>query len=158
MSIKDAEGQPIAAGLEGVASAASIDLSPAADVLGALRDVDIHVITDVTAPLLGPRGAVQAFGSQKGLKPVDFDHAEAAIERFADLLLEAFTKHPPACPNGHRHARPDAGANACAVDLSITTPGVGAAGGDAGVEAGFWPCGCWPCCGGHRAGGADCPC
>lgn len=129
VSIKDAEGQPIAAGLEGVASAASIDLSPAADVLGALRDVDIHVITDVTAPLLGPRGAVQAFGSQKGLKPVDFDHAEAAIERFADLLLEAFTKHPPACPNVHRHARPDAGANACAVDLSITTPGVGAAGG-----------------------------
>ncbi|WP_425592418.1 glycerate kinase [Corynebacterium argentoratense] len=53
VSIKDAEGQPIAAGLEGVASAASIDLSPAADVLGALRDVDIHVITDVTAPLLG---------------------------------------------------------------------------------------------------------
>ncbi|MCF1764666.1 glycerate kinase [Corynebacterium argentoratense] len=145
VSIKDAEGQPIAAGLEGVASAASIDFSPAADVLDALCDVDVHVITDVTAPLLGPRGAVQAFGPQKGLKPVDFDHAEAAIERFSDLLLEAFAKHRPSRsdaqrparhdahrPSGsdaHHLTRHDAGTNYCDVDLSITTPGVGAAGG-----------------------------
>ena len=145
VSIKDASGQPIAAGLEGVASAASIDFSPAADVLDALCDVDIHVITDVTAPLLGSRGAVQAFGPQKGLKTVEFDEAEAAIERFSDLLLEAFAKHRPSGsdaqrparhdahrPSGsdaHHLTRHDAGTNYCDVDLSITTPGVGAAGG-----------------------------
>ena len=129
VSIKDASGQPIAAGLEGVASAASIDLSPAADVLGALCDVDIHVITDVTAPLLGPRGAVQAFGPQKGLKTVEFDEAEAAIERFADLLRDAFAKHRPSGSDAHHLTRHDAGTNYCDADLSITTPGVGAAGG-----------------------------
>ncbi|MCT7659328.1 glycerate kinase [Mycobacterium deserti] len=48
-----------------------------------LREVRIHVASDVTAPLLGPTGASAVFGPQKGATAADVDLLEAALSRLA---------------------------------------------------------------------------
>ncbi len=46
----------------------------------------VRVLTDVTAPLLGPRGAAAVFGPQKGATPDDVADLDAALARFAAQL------------------------------------------------------------------------
>jgi glycerate kinase len=46
----------------------------------------VRLLTDVTAPLLGPAGAAAVFGPQKGAGPGDVAALEAALARFAELL------------------------------------------------------------------------
>ncbi|PRQ12263.1 glycerate kinase [Corynebacterium sp. 13CS0277] len=106
VSITDAAGAPIAPGLAGVATARGVDFRSAADVLEALARVDLQVITDVRAPLVGPQGAAQAFGPQKGLAAADMNAADEAVLRFARLLQETAPVH-----------------------AEVTAPGAGAAGG-----------------------------
>ena len=60
----DAAGAPVQPGLAGLDQVDYIDLAPA---LEALRGVQITSLTDVTNPLVGTRGALAVFGSQKGL-------------------------------------------------------------------------------------------
>lgn len=43
-------------------------------------------LTDVQVPLLGPQGALQQFGPQKGLKPEDIPRVEPSLKHFADVL------------------------------------------------------------------------
>jgi glycerate kinase len=47
---------------------------------------EIVVATDVTNPLLGPRGAAAVFGPQKGAAPGDVSVLEAALSHFADVV------------------------------------------------------------------------
>jgi glycerate 2-kinase len=47
---------------------------------------DITVAVDVDNPLLGPRGATRVYGPQKGLRPADFEQAEACLERLAQVV------------------------------------------------------------------------
>lgn len=44
-------------------------------------------LTDVDSPLLGDHGAARVFGPQKGLTPLDVQGADAALSRWADLVL-----------------------------------------------------------------------
>jgi len=47
----------------------------------------VLVLSDVTNPLTGPRGAAAVFGPQKGLKDaVDIVRVDAALARLADLI------------------------------------------------------------------------
>lgn len=46
-------------------------------------------LVDVDSPLLGPTGAAQCFGSQKGLTPTQIAQAEGALERWAGIVYEA---------------------------------------------------------------------
>jgi len=46
----------------------------------------VVLLTDVTAPLLGPAGAAAVFGPQKGASPAQVERLEAALAHFADLL------------------------------------------------------------------------
>lgn len=46
----------------------------------------VRLLTDVTAPLLGPTGAAAVFGPQKGADPAEVTALEAALTRFAELL------------------------------------------------------------------------
>jgi glycerate kinase len=48
--------------------------------------VGVLAATDVTNPLLGPRGAAAVFGPQKGASPADVDALERALARFADVV------------------------------------------------------------------------
>lgn len=94
----DASGEPVARGARGLADIASVDLS-------ALRAApDVRVLTDVTNPLIGPRGAAAVFGPQKGLMPLDIPIVDAGLARLAALL-----------------------------DLDASAPGTGAAGGAGGA-------------------------
>ncbi len=46
------------------------------------------VAVDVSNPLLGPRGATQVYGPQKGMRPRDFERAEKCLRRLAQKLRE----------------------------------------------------------------------
>ncbi|GGM61773.1 glycerate kinase [Microbacterium saperdae] len=95
----DVEGVPVARGARGLAHIAAVDL-------GALRPApEVRVLTDVTNPLTGPRGAAAVFGPQKGLvDEVDSARVDDDLVRLAALL-----------------------------ELDAALPGVGAAGGTGGA-------------------------
>lgn len=49
-------------------------------------DAEVVLVTDVTAPLLGPGGAAAVFGPQKGAGPDDIPVLERGLAHWADLL------------------------------------------------------------------------
>lgn len=78
LDVHGTEVEPGARGLLRVATADLSQLSAAPEVL---------VLSDVTNPLTGPRGAAHVFGPQKGLDDVaDRDSVDAALARLAELL------------------------------------------------------------------------
>ena len=105
----DASGMPIADGARGLAALASADLSG----LVALPPGGVTVLSDVTNPLLGARGAAAVFGPQKGAAAADVSLLDAGLARLAGLI----------------HAdRDDLDAHAERT-LDPAAPGAGAAGG-----------------------------
>jgi glycerate kinase len=48
------------------------------------------VAVDVQNPLLGPRGATRVYGPQKGLRPEDFNLAEACLKQLARVARRTF--------------------------------------------------------------------
>lgn len=78
----DASGSPIAPGARGLATVSSADLSR----LAPLPPHGVTVLSDVTNPLLGPRGAAAVFGPQKGAAPDEVAVLDAGLARFAALL------------------------------------------------------------------------
>lgn len=77
----DATGVPVARGARGLADIASVDLT------GLRAAPDVRVLTDVTNPLTGPRGAAAVFGPQKGLRSVDdIAIVDDGLDRLAELL------------------------------------------------------------------------
>lgn len=81
----DADGRDIPTGLAGLEKVASIDLAPAVQALGPAR---LIVLSDVTNPLVGSRGALRVFGSQKGLArdPDALDTYDRWMVRYGALL------------------------------------------------------------------------
>lgn len=63
-----------------------------------LRNVRIHVASDVTAPLLGPTGASAVFGPQKGATPADVQILESALTQLATVAFATFGKANPQRP------------------------------------------------------------
>ena len=92
----DSLGEPVVDGSHGLAATVRVDLSG----LRPLPAGGVEIWSDVTAPLLGPRGAAAVFGPQKGAGPAVVLALERALEGFAVL-----------------------------VDADPSTPGAGAAGG-----------------------------
>lgn len=78
----DAAGHPITGGGRGLATIAGADLSG----LPPLPTGGIAVLTDVTNPLLGARGAAAVFGPQKGAGPDEVAALDAGLARFAGLI------------------------------------------------------------------------
>ncbi|MFD1715244.1 glycerate kinase [Amnibacterium flavum] len=78
----DGDGDDIPSGNRGLADLARIDLSD----LRAMPAGGATILSDVRSPLLGPRGAVNVFGPQKGITSNEIPAAEARMTRFADLL------------------------------------------------------------------------
>ncbi|MDE0546632.1 glycerate kinase [Microbacterium sp. C7(2022)] len=118
--VTDAAGNPVALGGRGLAQASAVNLTG----LAALPPGGVQVLTDVTNPLLGERGAAAVFGPQKGATPDDVAVLDAALERWAGLVGVV----------AGAGAGDAAGAGAAvgaagAVRADATTPGAGAAGG-----------------------------
>ncbi|KQZ24183.1 glycerate kinase [Microbacterium sp. Root553] len=76
----DEGGSPVARGARGLADIASVDLS------GLRAAPEVRVLTDVTNPFTGDRGAAAVFGPQKGLAADDIAGVDAALARLATLL------------------------------------------------------------------------
>jgi glycerate 2-kinase len=88
----DGNGRTVPPGLRGLADVAGIDLS----TVRALPPGGVVVITDVTSPLTGPRGAAHVFGPQKGLDAGAIEQADCALERFAALVPGVHADSPGA--------------------------------------------------------------
>lgn len=95
----DDAGRDVAPGARGLTRVAAVDVS------GLRAAPETLVLSDVSNPLTGPRGAAHVFGPQKGLvDATDRDPVDAALARLAELL-----------------------------GLDVSTPGAGAAGGVGGA-------------------------
>lgn len=55
-----------------------------------LAQVELTVAVDVQNPLLGPTGCTRIYGPQKGLRPADFELAEACLNRLAQVVKQQF--------------------------------------------------------------------
>ena len=75
-----ADGAEASQGAGGLARIAQVDLS------GVTALPETLVLSDVTNPLLGPRGAAAVFGPQKGLDRAGRELAEAGLARLAGLI------------------------------------------------------------------------
>ncbi|MFB7250029.1 glycerate kinase [Microbacterium sp. NPDC056234] len=109
----DRDGEQVAPGAAGLCDVASVHLT------GLWPAPDVRVLTDVTNPLIGERGAAAVFGPQKGLTdPEDIRAVDAALARLAELL-RLDPAHPGTGAAG--------GAGAALVAWGATlTPGAGA--------------------------------
>ncbi|WP_417508950.1 glycerate kinase [Microbacterium sp.] len=77
----DESGAEVPLGARGLSGIAHADLS------GLRAAPEVHVLTDVTNPLTGPRGAAAVFGPQKGLADAgDIERTDAALAQLAGLL------------------------------------------------------------------------
>jgi glycerate kinase len=97
----DGQGRPIRLGNRGLGTLARVDLGG----LRALPEGGAVILSDVTNPLLGPRGAAAVFGPQKGADEAQVLGLESGLARLERLM---------------RTARPT---------VRGTAPGAGAAGG-----------------------------
>jgi glycerate 2-kinase len=82
LGLRDDAGVPVPDGGGALSRVASVDRS-------GLRDAPtggVRLLSDVTAPLLGPSGAAAVFGPQKGATPDDIRALDAGLASFADLL------------------------------------------------------------------------
>jgi glycerate kinase len=79
----DHTGQQIGRGGGKLASLHSVD---SAMLDPRIAEVDFQVVTDVTNPLLGERGAAAVFAPQKGASASAIEALEAGLTRFARLL------------------------------------------------------------------------
>ena len=82
MRLLRADGSAIAAGGGGLAELYRLDTR---DLLPPPPG-GVTLLTDVTAPLLGPSGAATVFGPQKGAGPEDVRRLEGALARYSALL------------------------------------------------------------------------
>ena len=107
----DENGQRVPDGGGNLSRLATVDL---AGLDARLASVTIVLASDVDNPLLGPNGAAEVFGPQKGAGPEDVSLLEAGLARFARILADTKTR------SGGEHDR---------VSDAATAPGAGAAGG-----------------------------
>lgn len=79
LQLLDDHGRPVRPGGGGLTDLAMITGQPR-------RPEKLIMLSDVDAPLLGPRGAAAVFGPQKGADQEQIAILDAALARFADLL------------------------------------------------------------------------
>ncbi|WP_048876640.1 glycerate kinase, partial [Saccharomonospora saliphila] len=89
--LRDASGAPVGTGADELASVTTVDLSAVHERLGG---VPVRVATDVTNPLLGPRGAASVFGPQKGAGPAEVARLETALTALSHALRRSGAHDP----------------------------------------------------------------
>ncbi|SDE06395.1 glycerate kinase [Rhodospira trueperi] len=81
----DAEGRAVRGAGGTLGRIAAIDLS---GLDARARRARLTIASDVSSPLLGPKGAVAVFGPQKGVAEDEIAAFEAAMGRFSNLVVE----------------------------------------------------------------------
>lgn len=82
----DEGGRPLPPGAEPLKDLARIDLRGLRRLLGR---AEVLAISDVSNPLLGPRGAARVYGPQKGATPSMVRVIERSLSRYAQVLRRA---------------------------------------------------------------------
>ncbi len=82
LDLLDAEGRPLPDGGGALARLARVDVAR----MRHAPSGGVRVLSDVTAPLLGPAGAAAVFGPQKGASGDQVAELDAALARWASLL------------------------------------------------------------------------
>ena len=95
--IVDAADAEIPRGGAALALAAAVDLT---DLSPAARSAAWQVAVDVTNPLLGPSGAAEVFGPQKGATPAEVAELDATLAHWARLLNLATGREDTDLPGG----------------------------------------------------------
>ncbi|ACB84456.1 glycerate kinase [Natranaerobius thermophilus] len=85
----DDKGKPLKYGGQELLKLSEIDLS---GMDPKLHDIDIRVACDVTNPLIGPQGASQIFGPQKGGQSKDIELLDNALSHFHDIIEKELNK------------------------------------------------------------------
>jgi glycerate 2-kinase len=83
--LTDASGHELPPGGAALGRLAALDLSPLRDLAG----IEFVLASDVDNPLLGPSGAAEVYGPQKGASPDDVPLLDAALARWADVVESA---------------------------------------------------------------------
>ncbi len=128
----DSAGRPVPPGNRGLARLASVDLAG----LRPLPPGGALVLSDVTSPLLGERGAAAVFGPQKGASPEQVAQLEAGLARWAAFVGDgrAGTRVGTATATGTAGAGAAAGVT---VTAAVTAGAAGIAGSGAAGGTGF---------------------
>ncbi|HMR50723.1 MAG TPA: glycerate kinase, partial [Arachnia sp.] len=84
--VRGGDGRPVDLGGGALGSAATLGL---ASLDPRLRETEIVVATDVTAPLTGPAGAVRLFAPQKGADAAAVAVLEDGLRHWGELLVRA---------------------------------------------------------------------
>lgn len=79
----DVDGEPVAAGGQGLAEISSVDLS---GLHPRAREARWRIAVDVDNPLVGERGAAAVFGPQKGASAQDVQVLDAGLTHLAGVL------------------------------------------------------------------------
>jgi glycerate kinase len=103
LELLDATGSPLPDGGKGLGRLDRVD----ATRLRPPPARGVRLLSDVTAPLLGPTGAAAVFGPQKGANASDVATLDAALARFADVL-----RHTPVVTDSPSQLECAAGAGA----------------------------------------------
>lgn len=91
----DCSGQQVPYGAEGLAKAASIDIT---QVMPELCECTFHVACDVSNPLYGEQGCSAVFARQKGADDEMIADMERAFRRFADIVQKQIPDADPSLP------------------------------------------------------------
>ena len=101
-SFVDADGSPLEPGGAALRRLDRIDVS---GLDPRLRNIRIHVASDVTAPLLGPTGATAVFGPQKGATPADVETPGVRTDTTGDGDVGDARQGEPTTPRDRRRRR-----------------------------------------------------
>ena len=80
----DGAGEPVAAGGAALAALDRIDVT---GLDRRVAETEFVIASDVTSPLLGPTGSAALYGPQKGAAPEDVQLLDAALARYAAIVL-----------------------------------------------------------------------
>jgi glycerate 2-kinase len=84
--VLDTRGEPLARGGAALHEVATLDL---AGLHPALRAASVILATDVVNPLIGPNGAAEVYGPQKGASPGQIRELASGLRRWAAVVAEA---------------------------------------------------------------------
>ncbi|WP_262316379.1 glycerate kinase [Lacticaseibacillus parakribbianus] len=85
VSFQNAQGQPIPCGAQGLSELATIDVR---QLDSRLQNVSVRLLSDVTNPLYGKKGAAAIYGPQKGLTKRQIPAVEKGLAHYAELLSQ----------------------------------------------------------------------
>jgi glycerate kinase len=88
IQVHDSKGNAVRSGLSGLQQAARIDERSVAIIKEIMRGRKAVLISDVSSPLLGSKGAIATFGRQKGLDRTGRLRGEVAMRRWRRLVVD----------------------------------------------------------------------